>query len=263
MIDLHSHVLPDLDDGPSTVAGSVALAEAAAAAGVSVMAATPHLRRDFPDVRVEEIAERCATLNSALEGRRAPRIASGGEVDLLWASQASSEQLVAASFDGRGTDLLVETPYGPLPPEFEELLFQLTLDGFRVLLAHPERNAVFQDDAGRLGALVSRGVLVQLTARSLVYGPSQSRLRRTAEAFVRGGLAHVIASDAHRPDGQRLTALAHAARAVDSIAPGLGRWMTAEAPAAVLAGAPLPPPPRQPPKKRGWRSFRPFGASFR
>ena len=52
MIDLHSHVLPGLDDGPADIAGSVALAAEVAATGVRTLAATPHLRSDFPDIDV-------------------------------------------------------------------------------------------------------------------------------------------------------------------------------------------------------------------
>ena len=141
MIDLHSHLLPGLDDGPADVEGSVALAREAAAAGVAVMAATPHLRADFPDVRVEEVETRAEQLRERLrEEAIALEIVAGGEVDVLWAQRASDEMLRAASYGGRGTDLLVETPYGPVPEMFEDLLFRIQVRGFRVLLAHPERN---------------------------------------------------------------------------------------------------------------------------
>ena len=57
MIDLHSHVLPGLDDGPDLIEGSIEFVRAAAAQGTTVLAATPHLRDDYPDIRVETLAD--------------------------------------------------------------------------------------------------------------------------------------------------------------------------------------------------------------
>ena len=120
MIDLHSHVLPGLDDGPADIAGSVALAAEVAASGVRTLAATPHLRADFPDIDVLSVARHVAELQERLHQERVPlELVAAGEVDVLWAQGASDEQLRAASYGGRGSDLLVETPYGELPPLFD------------------------------------------------------------------------------------------------------------------------------------------------
>ena len=246
MIDLHSHLLPGLDDGPADVEGSVALAREAAAAGVTVMAATPHLRADFPDVRVEEVETRAEQLRERLrEEAIALEIVAGGEVDVLWAQRASDEMLRAASYGGRGTDLLVETPYGPVPEMFEDLLFRIQVRGFRVLLAHPERNESFQRDPARLERIVERGVLVQLTASSVV---GSARARRLSQRLIEDGSAHVIAGDLHRAGGRRAT-VAQAAGATGE----RGRWMVTEAPAAILAGEPLPPAPPAAARRSWWR----------
>ena len=197
MIDLHSHLLPGLDDGPADDAGSIALAREVAAAGVTVIAATPHLRADFPDVRVEEIEARAEALREQLRAAGiALDVVAAGEVDVLWAQRASDEMLRAASYGGRGTDLLVETPYGPLPEMFEDLLFRIQVRGFRVLLAHPERNDSFQRDPARLERIVERGVLVQLTASSVV---GSARARRLSQRLIEAGGAR----DRRRPAPRR------------------------------------------------------------
>ena len=245
MIDLHSHVLPGLDDGPADDASSIALAREVAEAGVKVIAATPHLRSDFPDVRVEEIAARAQRLQQQLgELGVALDVVAAGEVDVLWAQRASDEMLRAASYGGRGTDLLVETPYGPVPEMFEDLLFRIQVRGFRVLLAHPERNDSFQRDPARLERIVERGVLVQLTASSVV---GSSRARKLSQRLIESGAAHVIGGDLHRPGGRR-TFVGVAADAAGE----RGRWMVTEAPAAILEGRPLPPMPEAAARKRGW-----------
>ncbi len=245
MIDLHSHLLPGIDDGPADDAGSIALAREAAAAGVTVMAATPHLRADFPSVRVEELERRVENLREQLRAESiALELVAGGEVDVLWAQGASDEMLRAASYGGHGTDLLVETPYGPVPEMFEDLLFRIQVRGFRVLLAHPERNDAFQRDPSRLERIVDRGALVQLTASSVV---GSGRARRLSQRLIESGAAHVIAGDLHRPGGRRAS-VAEAATAAGE----RGRWMVTEAPAAILAGRPLPPVPDAAPHRRVW-----------
>ena len=121
-------------------------------------------------------------LQSALDAAGvALQVVSGGEVDVLWAQNASDEDLRAASYGGRGTDLLVETPYGELPPIFEDLLFKIRVRGFRVLLAHPERNRSFQQDPARLLRLVDGDVLVQVTAASVVGGGRAGKLAAAAD----------------------------------------------------------------------------------
>jgi protein-tyrosine phosphatase len=245
VIDLHAHVLPGLDDGPADEAGAVALAAEAARAGVRTLAATPHLRADFPGVDPLELPGRVAALRERLDVPL--ELVSGGEVDVLWAQQATDEALRAVSFGARGSDLLVETPYGELPAIFEDLLFQIRLRGFRVLLAHPERNPSFQAAPGRLAALAEQGTLIQVTAASLAAG---GRAGRLAQRLIADGHAHVIASDTHRAGGRRASlregvAAAHATARAE--------WMVTAAPAAILAGEPLPPAPEAPPRRRLWR----------
>ena len=113
-----------------------------------------------------------------------------------------------------------------------------------MLLAHPERNDSFQREPSRLERIVERGVLVQLTASSVV---GSGRARRLSQRLIEGGHAHVIAGDLHRPGGRRASIAQAAAAAGER-----GRWMVTDAPAAILAGRPLPPEPEAEPRRRGW-----------
>jgi len=249
LIDLHSHVLPGLDDGARDLEDSIELARTAQSDGTEILAATPHLREDYPGVRVEEIASRCARLNRDLPDDCAVEIVSGGEVALTWAREALREDLALASYGQRGTDLLVETPVGPLANDFEEAMLGISGQGFRILLAHPERNPTFQWDRRRLSALTERGVLVQVTAGSLAAENTRSRSRRLARALVEDGLAHVIASDAHSSNFPRFW-LSAGVEAAARIAPLRAEWMVTDAPAAILAGEPLPAAPSERTRRR-------------
>jgi protein-tyrosine phosphatase len=248
VIDLHTHVLPGIDDGPPDTEGSIALATRAAADGVEVLAATPHVRADHPGVRPDELGERVEHLRAALDAAGVGiEIVGGGEVDIFWSQSATADDLRRVSYGQRGTDLLVESPYGALPERFEQLLFQLRARGMRLLLAHPERNPTFQEQPKRLGDLVRQGVLLQLTASALA--APKRRTHAFARGLVREGLAHVIASDSHGAGIQR-AGLAAGVAALAEVAPERAQWMVSEAPAAILAGAPLPPPPRDRARRR-------------
>jgi protein-tyrosine phosphatase len=248
MIDLHCHVLPGIDDGPRDMDEALALCRAAAADGIEVVVATPHLRSDHPRVRPDELAERCEQLNRVLRLERLSlQVVPGGEVDLLWAQTASDEELRLVSLCQGGRSVLVETPYGALGDQFEDLLFRIQVRGYRILLAHPERNATLRDQPERLAALVRRGILVQITAPAFREGGRSGMrrppVRRFALRLVRDGLAHVISSDAHRIEGPRPVGLREAVRAIEGVRTGLGAWMSHDVPSALLAGTAVPQKP--------------------
>jgi protein-tyrosine phosphatase len=66
LVDIHAHLLPGIDDGPDDMEETVAMARAAVESGIGTMAATPHLRSDFPGVHIEELAERAEDVRAAL-----------------------------------------------------------------------------------------------------------------------------------------------------------------------------------------------------
>jgi protein-tyrosine phosphatase len=254
LIDLHCHILPGIDDGPQAMEDSVELARAFERDGIRTVAATPHLREDHPRVRADELEGRCRRLEQEL--RRVGLqlgIVPAGEVDIVWGLEAQEDELRQVSFAQRGTDLLVETPSGPLPSNFEDLLFRLTIRGYRILLAHPERNPTFQRDPRRLTALAERGALVQVMATSLAPGPGRARSTRMARSLVTEGLAHVLASDAHGPDIPGRMDLATGLQIARKLVGPHADWMVMDAPAAVLAGEPLPPRPSR--RKSWWRGW--------
>ncbi|HET9718551.1 MAG TPA: CpsB/CapC family capsule biosynthesis tyrosine phosphatase [Solirubrobacteraceae bacterium] len=257
LVDIHTHLLPGIDDGPEELAGSLEMARSAVASGISRIAATPHLRSDFPGVQVREIAERVAALERELEaGGIELRVTSGAEVSLLWALEASEEELRLASFAGLGRDLLVETPDDV--SMIEQLLYQVRVHGYRITLAHPERSGTFRRDPSTLSRLSEQGVLLQVNADALLAAP-RNPLRKLAERLCVDGTAHVIASDGHRGrDWRPVDRLPRAVEALgELVGPERARWMAAEVPAAVLDGDPLPGAPEIR-RRRGllarWRS---------
>lgn len=254
LVDIHAHLLPGIDDGPQTLEGALEMARAAVAAGIGTVAATPHLRSDFPGVHVEELAERCAELRAELRRAEIPlEVVEGAEVSLLWALNADQQALRQASFGQRGADLLIETPHDVTT--LERLLQPLRSAGYRITLAHPERSHTFHHRPELLTRLYEQGVMAQVNGGALL-APRRSPVRRYAEQLCREGIAHVIASDGHRgldwrPVGDLPAGLEAAALVVGE---ARARWMGSEAPAAVLEGCPLltAPPVEAPHGRRGW-----------
>ncbi|HKP89649.1 MAG TPA: CpsB/CapC family capsule biosynthesis tyrosine phosphatase [Thermoleophilaceae bacterium] len=249
MIDLHTHVLPGLDDGPADLDGSIAMLRSAAAAGTETVVATPHVREDYLEgpeaigpavVRVQDAA--------AAEGLELG-IVAGAEVAATMLMDLDESALDRLCL-GEGRYILVESPYHHLPIHFADSVFDLQLRGYHPVLAHPERCVAFIDNRALLAEILERGVHTSITAGSMT-GQFGGRVREiTAWLFAEGFVSNV-ASDAHdalkRPPGLR-----RGFDALDEVLPGLAgqaAWYTREAPAAMLAGAELPDRP-EPPRRR-------------
>ena len=239
MIDLHSHVLPGVDDGAPDLETSLAILRAAAEDGISAVAATPHVRDDYPTTP-ETMERLVADVNDAARAEGiGVEVLPGGELDLEAAGELDDATLRRFGLGGNPRVLLLEFPYYGWPLELRDLVFRLGTRGFEVVLAHPERSADVQDAPERLRELVDAGVLVQLTAAA-VDGRLGHRPAAASRALLAAGLAHLIASDAHAP-GVRAIGMTAAAEAVGDTA--LARWLTLDVPSAVLRDAPRPPRP--------------------
>ncbi|MBJ7470125.1 MAG: hypothetical protein JHD16_02445 [Solirubrobacteraceae bacterium] len=193
--DLHCHLLPALDDGPVDDAHAVALARALIADGVTTVAATPH--------RTTRLATPLPDLFARLDYLRALLAVNDVQLDVLSGSEVAVDALIdmdpaeiqALRLGGTGP-LLVELPLGEAFGDPTWPIHQLLDAGTPVLIAHPERIPLIQQDPTLLQALVERGAHAQLTSGALI-----GRYGRTAQTCALGlldaGLIDVIASDAH------------------------------------------------------------------
>ncbi len=249
MIDLHSHILPGLDDGAPDIDVSLAMARAAVDAGIETMVATPHVNFEYP-VDPHDIGPRVGALNIALaRSEIALAVLPGAEVALPRLGEMDDEALRAVCLGG-GPCVLVESPYVRGASFLEERLFDLQLRGLRPMLAHPERCPIFQDDPGRLARVVERGVLCSINIGSLT-GRFGSVVRRFSVRLFRDGLVHNVASDCHDPV-RRPPGLRAGFEKAEEELPGISDqadWYARAAPAAILAGEPLPPRPDSPSRR--------------
>jgi protein-tyrosine phosphatase len=240
VIDLHCHILPGIDDGPPTMADSLALARAAVGAGTTTIAATPHVSWDCSANTSALIARKVAEVRAALDAEGfALTLATGGEVALTRALELPDDELAALRLGG-GPWLLLECPLSPTALNVESGLDALRERGHRLLLAHPERVPAFQRDPAMLARQVEQGSLTSMTAGAFT-GRFGKEVQRFTFRLLEDGLVHSAASDAHSVD-----------RRPPDLAPALRQagledwqidWLARTAPLAILRGEELPPPP--------------------
>lgn len=256
MIDLHTHILPAVDDGAPDMDAALAMARVSVDTGVHTMVATPHVNDRYA-LDPLAIGERVGHLNLALaRAGVALGVLPGAEVSHTRAGELSDRQLRASCLGGHSA-LLVESPYAS-SPFFDELLFDLQLRSFRPVLAHPERCPMFQGDLDRLAGLVERGILCSINTGSLA-GHFGRTVRRTAVELLRRGLAHSLASDCHNTD-RRPPGLNAGIEAAQEQIPGaqaMAEWLTVSVPGALLDGSRLPERPALPEQPAGrWSRLR-------
>jgi protein-tyrosine phosphatase len=234
VIDLHCHLLPGIDDGPRTMDTALEMARRHVAAGVGIVAATPHVSWDMPtDAAAIDVA--LAELRAAIAREGIPlEVVRGAEVDVHRAEELSDDELRELTLGGSDW-LLLEAPLRQGVP-LEPIVRSLLARGHRVVLAHPERSPLLQDDIAGLRELVRAGVVTQITAGSFT-GQFGRTVQRYTERLLEAGLVHSVASDAHdavrRPPG-----IAHALAGAGHVE--LVPLLAQQVPAAILANDAIP-----------------------
>jgi protein-tyrosine phosphatase len=231
--DLHCHLLPGVDDGPSTMSESVAYAAAAAAAGTAAIVATPHVEL----VDVSELPERVNELRAALadEGIGLD-VHVGGELKPFSIPDLSDADLDLIAHGPPGARwLLYEVPFHGADDEFVAGAHELRARGFGLLLAHPERTRGMLDGGlAVVEALMADGAAVAANTGPLL-GREGTERRTAAEHLLRRCIPTVVATDAHAPSRPYTLAMAAAAVEAATGRPDRARRLAAEAPARLLS----------------------------
>jgi protein-tyrosine phosphatase len=197
MIDIHTHILPQLDDGSPDIETSLEMARQASQQGVTTLIATPHYWPGVYQPRWGEVLEKTSQLNNELANQGINvKVLPGMEVRLDMDLPKWLEQGTIGTLNNTGKHLLVELPHQSLPSYTEMVLCKLLAKGITPILAHPERNQAVIADPNQLYDMLEKGVLVQITAASLI-GAFGRRAQHTAKLMLEHGWVHFIASDCH------------------------------------------------------------------
>jgi protein-tyrosine phosphatase len=258
-VDIHCHLIPEIDDGARSWDESLAMAAMAADDGIAAIIATPHQLGTYAHNSGELIRQRTLVLQSQLDRSGIPlRVLPGAdvriEVDLVSAMRSGNVVTLA----DRGRHVLLELPHELYFP-LGQVLDDLRRAGVAGILSHPERNQGLLKQPSIVESLVDAGCLMQVTAGSLIGGMGAAP-QEMAEWMLARGLVHFIATDAHGPKARRPLM----GRAFERVAELTDAETAAEVcchnPARVCEGLDVPAGRRQPTaRRRGlarWFSWR-------
>jgi protein-tyrosine phosphatase len=252
MIDIHSHILPGLDDGPATLEECVAMVRLAAEHGTTDIVATPHASLEFR-FQSDQVDEKIAELRRAC-GEQV-RIYRGCDFHLTYDNIQDALANPATYAINRRNYLLVEFSDLMIAKSIDDIFFRLREAGLNPIVTHPERNWLLQKRLPQLEGWVASGCGLQVTAQSLA-GRFGGEAREFAWELTRRGLAQFVASDAHDPEDRtpRLDV------AYEQIAKRLSEaWaerLLVSNPRAVLEGEPVEfEAPPEPARQRKWYQF--------
>lgn len=194
--DIHSHLIPGIDDGAQNMEETIAMMREYAAMGFKKVITTPHIMSDTYRNTPEIIL-------GGLEKVRAELKIQGIDIEMEAAAEyylddVFEELLAKDEILTFGNDhLLFELPFVGEPANLGRATFEMQLKGYRPILAHPERYSYWHQDFGKYETMIDKGVLLQLNINSLAghYGPE---VKKIAERLVNEGMISLIGTDCHR-----------------------------------------------------------------
>jgi len=251
VIDLHCHILPGIDDGPTDLDVSLRMAQCAVDDGITFTACTPHI---YPGL----YENNRAGIEAAVDALRIELAKAGIPLTLgTGADTHLAPDLVGGIRSGRvptinGTRyLLLEPPHHVAPPRFAESVFELMAAGYIPVITHPERLSWIETHYSIFGDLVRQGSWMQLTAGSLT-GRFGKRPQYWAERMLDEGLVHIIATDSHHIEKRPPLLAEGRDAAAKRVGAEEATHMVLTRPQGILddlAPAQLPPLPARPPAK--------------
>jgi protein-tyrosine phosphatase len=236
MVDVHCHILPEVDDGPTSWEICEAMCRMAAADGIEHIVATPHANDRYHYDR-----EYLADLRKELQRRvgSLPRLGLGCDFHLSYENLQDVLIRPERYCIEESQYLLVELSNYSVPAQIGDCFTRLGEKGITPVLTHPERNPILQQSPQRVLDWVELGCVVQVTA-SVLTGSWGERAIRTAKWLFERDAVHVLASDAH--DNEQRRPLLSAARdaAAELWGMEVARAVVEENPRAMVTGQPLP-----------------------
>ena len=198
MIDIHSHILPGLDDGAQSMEETLGMVRQLQAAGFKTLIATPHVLEGRAYLSPTDILAATEQVHECVARAGMPVEILPGAENYIFPDMAKWAQAgKLLTLGNTGKYLLLELPMLEIPHYTDQVFFDLQVTGLTPILAHPERYRGLYDKPERLLDWAKKGILFQLDLRSMggKYGPQAKRL---AEIMLHSDLVHFVGSDAHR-----------------------------------------------------------------
>lgn len=197
IIDLHTHILPQLDDGATNWEEALKMCMLAQEEGITTVACTPHIMPGIYNNDREKIFSTLLELKEKLKEKKINlRVLPGAEVLLSPEIIKQVEEKLVLTLNDGGKFLLLDFPREWISPFTKELLFWLQLRGLIPIISHPERNLKILQTPNLVTQFVKQGVLIQISSRSIL-GHFGKKVRKLCEKLISHNLVHLVASDIH------------------------------------------------------------------
>ena len=204
MVDIHSHILPQIDDGSQSLEQSIVMLERSIASGVDAIVATPHLYPGYFIASTEQRDEKITELKAEVRRRKLPiEVLPGRECFFNPEIYDYEKDLGKLTIPDRGKYLLIESPMQEIPKYVDQMVFDLQVNGITPIIAHAERYYDVITDPNVLHKYIEAGCLIQINIGSVV-GRYGKPIQRTAVILLEHHLGHIVASDMHSPHSMSL-----------------------------------------------------------
>ncbi len=194
-VDIHSHILPGLDDGAEDMSSSIKMVQQLSELGYRKLIATPHIMSDLYTNTPKTINNAKKELEKEVKKRElSTEISAAAEylLDERLIEHSNKYGLLAM----RGNYLLLELSYFAEPPNLYDVIFQLNIKGYKIILAHPERYVYWYDDFSKYEKLKDRDVYFQLNI--LTFSQIYSfPTRKIADNLINRGMINFLGTDLH------------------------------------------------------------------
>ncbi len=196
MIDIHSHIIPKIDDGAENLEISLKLLQIAKDNGTEGIVATPHYYKGFYDFEYKKINMEVEKLRKlASDNLIDIDIYCGQEICFFEGMLKELEQEKIGTINNTKY-MLIEFPLDEFSRNIFDEIYELQIKGIQPIIAHPERYKTFKNNPEKINKFICEGYLFQLNLGSLL-GQFSKETRKTAELFLRNNIYSFIGSDAH------------------------------------------------------------------
>lgn len=196
LIDIHTHILFDVDDGPGTEEASLQMMKQAVQEGITEIISTSHALHPYFDVAYSTVERKLKHLRKLIEQNELPlTLHSGHEIRLndRLVNLLENKQLHVLAHSNY---VLIELPSSMVPSYTKDMIITLKSSGYTPIIAHPERNRAIAEQPSKLEQLIREGAFAQITAGSLV-GHFGRAVQKLSLELVRANYVHTYGSDTH------------------------------------------------------------------
>jgi len=201
MIDIHSHILPAIDDGAKDINMSLEMLKIAVDKGIKKIVATPHYYRGYYENKYEDICKLVDEVSSiAYKSDIDIDIIPGQEIFLAGhILELYKEGIIRGLAETKY--MLIELPMNTMPKDALDIIYELKVEGVKPIIAHPERYMYIIEKPSRINVFIEEGCFFQINGGS-IKGLFGKTVQKTAETLIRNGICDFIASDAHTTGGR-------------------------------------------------------------